>query len=277
MKPSDIVKIQTIVLDPNLDVIATSIKEYKGYNFYDLLSPPKSAIRDAMRSLKEMQSISADISISTPLTPIEQYSVVILRTPSHYFLTLVPLTPAMQLVETVTKLEEYAYTDQLTGALNRHAYWKLLETMLYEIGRENLGLGVIFLDIDGLKGINTNSGYAEGDSAIAFVAKCAQKSLRKYDLLIRMGGDEFLAIFRIDPKKDFTVEDMAMRILNTVRRESGGNISVSIGANYIKPGVIHTLVSGPKWKKAWNNLYNDLDSKLRKAKKEGKNQAILSL
>ncbi|MBI2356993.1 GGDEF domain-containing protein [Candidatus Dojkabacteria bacterium] len=277
MKTSDVLKIETFLLDLDLNILSSTVRGVKGSNFYDVIQYQKIAIKDFISGLRDHQSIQLETFLILKNGVKLPYTLIVYRSPTTYFVTAIAQDEINKLIATTESLEEFAYTDQLTGALNRYAYWKLLEWLIYDLERLNLGLGVVFLDVDNLKHINTSQGYPGGDNAIAFVAKCATQSLRKYDLLVRLGGDEFLALFRIDPTKDFTVEDMANRILNRVRKDSNGEVSVSIGAHYIKPGLISKIVRDGKWKKDWENVIDDLDKKLRKAKREGKGRVTISI
>jgi diguanylate cyclase (GGDEF)-like protein len=85
-----------------------------------------------------------------------------------------------------------ARTDPLTSALNRHAYHALANELPAGGGVMH-GCAVI-ADLDKLKEINDTDGHAAGDRAIRTVATAIRSVIRADDLLIRWGGDEFLAI-----------------------------------------------------------------------------------
>lgn len=271
MKTSEVLKIETFLLDENLNILSSTVRGVKGGNFYEIIQYQKIAIRRYMEDLNNLQSLNIDTFLRLKEGyDRKPYTLIVYRSLEGYFITAIAQDEINMLIDTAQTLEEHAYLDQLTGAYNRHAYWKILETMLYELDRLGIGLGVLFIDIDNLKQINTEGGYMEGDSTIAFVAKCANHCLRKYDILVRLGGDEFLALFRVDPKKDFTVEDMGNRILNRVKRESGGSTTISLGGHYIKPGIVSQIAKSGRWKKQWEIIIKELDVKLRKSKKGGK-------
>ena len=58
--------------------------------------------------------------------------------------------------------------------------------------REGTSLVVAFVDVDGLKAVNDTHGHAAGDDVLRAVAERLRARMRSYDLLVRMGGDEFL-------------------------------------------------------------------------------------
>ena len=87
---------------------------------------------------------------------------------------------------------EHASTDELTGARRRGVGLEELENEVKRARRENTGLAVAYVDVDGLKAINDARGHAVGDEVLREVARGLRRHMRSYDLLIRMGGDEFL-------------------------------------------------------------------------------------
>ena len=85
-------------------------------------------------------------------------------------------------------------TDALTGLLNARAAFRTLEKELRRAERCSGSLAVFFLDLDGFKAVNDSLGHLAGDRLLAGVAEVLRSSLRPYDFLGRVGGDEFLAI-----------------------------------------------------------------------------------
>ncbi len=87
-----------------------------------------------------------------------------------------------------------AETDTLTELPNARAVFRRLETELERAERRSESLAVFFLDLDDLKPVNDSLGHGAGDRLLAGVARILRSSLRPYDFLGRVGGDEFLAI-----------------------------------------------------------------------------------
>ncbi|MEW6129247.1 MAG: GGDEF domain-containing protein [Acidobacteriota bacterium] len=98
-----------------------------------------------------------------------------------------------QLMQTRDQLESLARRDPLTEALNRHAFYSLVDKQSPELSIEGNGC-VAVIDIDNLKPLNDCLGHAAGDAAIREVAKCLRSIIRADDMLFRWGGDEFLII-----------------------------------------------------------------------------------
>jgi diguanylate cyclase len=90
------------------------------------------------------------------------------------------------------QLERLARMDPLTEALNRHAFYSLVDRQRVAVAQS--GCAVV-LDIDNLKPINDSLGHAAGDAAIRAVASAVRSVIRADDLLFRWGGDEFLILF----------------------------------------------------------------------------------
>ena len=83
--------------------------------------------------------------------------------------------------------EEKLYRDPLTGIYNRRYY--------EEVVRKSIGpAGIALMDVDDFKICNDTYGHYAGDMALKTVANTIQSCIRKSDLLIRYGGDEFLLV-----------------------------------------------------------------------------------
>ena len=94
--------------------------------------------------------------------------------------------------ENLRFLRSAAYKDHLTGLLNRRG----LKNTLGEIGKNDLPLAVCLFDLDDLKRCNDTHGHARGDSALVRFAKILRANTREADVLGRIGGDEFIAVFK---------------------------------------------------------------------------------
>lgn len=94
--------------------------------------------------------------------------------------------------EASASLRHQALHDQLTGLPNR----RQLEERLADLASSDVPISVAacFVDLDGFKLINDNHGHSTGDQLIKIAAQRLERVLRQSDLLIRQGGDEFVAL-----------------------------------------------------------------------------------
>ena len=109
------------------------------------------------------------------------------------------------------------YYDILTGLPNRILFKDRLTLEIAHAQRDNTILAVMFLDLDGFKGINDTLGHFVGDELLIEVAKKLTKTVRKNDTVTRHGGDEFtLLLPGITHIED--AAEMANKILETIRK-----------------------------------------------------------
>ena len=101
-----------------------------------------------------------------------------------------------QLIENQQRLDKMAHHDQLTGLPNRHHLTAFLPRAIEEARVAHTMLGVVFLDLDRFKHINDTRGHETGDKLLQEVAARLRTCVRDSDVVIRMGGDEFVVVFR---------------------------------------------------------------------------------
>lgn len=97
------------------------------------------------------------------------------------------------LVKATERLQTQAEVDPLTLALNRHAFYSLIERQRKREVGPVVGCLALF-DVDNLKPINDTYGHPVGDAAIRAVARAIRSAIRSDDLMFRWGGDEFLVV-----------------------------------------------------------------------------------
>jgi diguanylate cyclase (GGDEF)-like protein/PAS domain S-box-containing protein len=122
-----------------------------------------------------------------------------------------------QLIENQQRLDKMAHHDQLTGLPNRHYLTAFLPEAIEEARIAHTMLGVVFLDLDRFKHINDTRGHETGDKLLQEVATRLRTCVRDSDVVIRMGGDEFVVVFR-NVKNYDEVTLGAGRIVETMNR-----------------------------------------------------------
>jgi diguanylate cyclase (GGDEF)-like protein len=95
-------------------------------------------------------------------------------------------------LDALTRQLALADTDQLTGARTRRAGLADLELEVERCHRESGRLALAYIDVVALKAVNDSDGHGAGDRMLRHVVAHIRADLRSHDLLIRIGGDEFL-------------------------------------------------------------------------------------
>lgn len=101
---------------------------------------------------------------------------------------------ALVRAEAIQELNSRATTDELTGLLNRGAWYAQLDVALARSTRNGRPVSVVVLDVDGLKKLNDSRGHFAGDELLTSMTQVWQDALRPSDVLGRIGGDEFAVI-----------------------------------------------------------------------------------
>jgi diguanylate cyclase (GGDEF)-like protein len=122
-----------------------------------------------------------------------------------------------------TALAHRALHDPLTGLPNRALFVDRLRLALNRLGRTRTCLAVLFLDLDGFKGINDTLGHAAGDQFLVEVAHRLCGVLRGGDTAARLGGDEFVVLC-----EDVGGPAEARLIAGRVVEEVPGGVSVGV-------------------------------------------------
>ncbi len=136
-------------------------------------------------------------------------------------------------------LFEKASNDALTGLSNRRVFEERIHAMMDGANRYSHPLSMISMDLDKFKAINDNLGHQVGDEVLVKVADVLKRAVRSTDLLVRMGGDEFLIVLDQTDKQSARI--LAERLCIAVDSlEIWANdttkLGVSIGLSEMKRG-----------------------------------------
>ena len=99
-----------------------------------------------------------------------------------------------QLLARQKHLDQLAHHDQLTGLPNRVFLQAHLPKAIERATEEKTLLGVLFLDLDRFKHVNDSLGHEVGDKLLQEIAKRVRTAVRPDDVVVRMGGDEFVVL-----------------------------------------------------------------------------------
>jgi diguanylate cyclase (GGDEF)-like protein/PAS domain S-box-containing protein len=162
-------------------------------------------------------------------------------------------------------LEEKILHDKLTNAYNREYFDKNYRKFIYECIENNSKLALAILDIDYFKKVNDTFGHDIGDDVLIKFVQTIQNNLRKDDILVRWGGEEFVLILQLDLEKN--LEKKLELLRKSIEIESFpkiNNLTCSIGGTIYQENenILKTI------KRADEALY--------KAKAAGRNRVLIN-
>jgi len=114
--------------------------------------------------------------------------------------TIPILVAADKLKEKIDQIERESFIDSLAGCYNCN-YFEKFKREHFDPNRDNNRIGLVFVDINNLKTINDTQGHQAGDNLIKNTANFLKSNFRKDDVVIRLGGDEFIVICRNQDNK----------------------------------------------------------------------------
>jgi diguanylate cyclase (GGDEF)-like protein/PAS domain S-box-containing protein len=163
-------------------------------------------------------------------------------------------------IERQKKIEFLSYYDELTELYNRRYIVEQLKRL--DKG-ENLPLGIVIVDINGLKITNDAFGHDTGDRLIKLVANILTECCPPQSIIGRMGGDEFIIL--LPNTNETIVEEIIEKIKGKGAKSKLESVVVSFAVGYaIKKEIAENL--GEIYKLADHNMYKD---KLKRGKSIG--------
>ncbi len=177
----------------------------------------------------------ADALVGQPYSqPIIRYWNAAVRL--GFFVLVTLLLPALKALE---HEKEIARVDHLTGTANRRHFFEVAQTELDRSQRFKRPFTIVYIDLDGLKTVNDQSGHRTGDKLLCAVVNRAKSHLRRTDLLARLGGDEFILLLPEigQDAAQMIVPKIQSILLNEMRRNKWP-VTFSIGALTYRDGPI---------------------------------------
>ena len=177
----------------------------------------------------------------------------------------------ISLIRLSQKLKALASNDSLTNIFNRRYFMELAEMQTEKAHRTGIDCFLAIFDLDYFKAVNDNYGHQAGDAVLREIAKRVKKLIRRYDLLGRYGGEEFI-LFMSDIKE--IKKENVINVMERIRHEishhpveyNGMKISVtaSFGVAYASP------------RNALEPAIKFADEALYTAKKSGRNKVVFN-
>ena len=171
---------------------------------------------------------------SASLTPVQSATYLLSFAVSFFWSTGFILMVSQRLRN---DLMEMVTIDVLTRIPNRRATQTFLEKELSRAQRNQGEFSILLIDIDNFKQVNDQWGHAVGDHVLVKTASIFQSILRKYDLVGRWGGEEFLIILPGPSDAEHLAERVRFEIANSEYNhgDASVDITVSIGVVCVKP------------------------------------------
>lgn len=237
------------VLDYVLEPQTTSWRDSGFYQHYR--KGETYRVHDAILMTSDGFQLPAALSCA-PL-PTEQKAMV---------LTVLDMSVVRDLYQ---QLEKQAVTDALTGLLNRRGFYQTVEGMLVRNEPLDKFLVVIYMDLDGFKQINDSLGHDAGDQILLWVAEQLKDCLRPYDVLARMGGDEFTVVIDgLDyPEQAAKIAEKLIDRVSVSKRVDG--VDINLGASV-------GIATYPECGSNLDGLLRAADIAMYEAKRAGRQQ-----
>jgi len=151
--------------------------------------------------------------------------------------------------------------DPLTGVVNLRAFTELVEYEMLMQQRKRTSSSFAYIDIDNFKMVNDQFGHMKGDELLKAVATCLAQSLRKTDIIARVGGDEFIVFFPgTDQEAVKMVTQKVMKELSELSLSNHWPTTISMGVITCTSGALKI-----------DDVISKADSLMYEVKKAGKN------
>ncbi|HYV16300.1 MAG TPA: diguanylate cyclase [Conexibacter sp.] len=157
-----------------------------------------------------------------------------------------------------------AVLDPLTGLLNRKALTDRFAELAQQAAVTGAPIALVLCDVDRFKAVNDEHGHERGDAVLKQVAYVLRRSLRAFELVYRLGGDEFLIV--LPGATSATAGELAEGVRRALEdaRPGGCEVTVSVGVASTRGGV------------AFEPLFREADEALYRAKRDGRNRVAMS-
>ncbi|MBK6456079.1 MAG: EAL domain-containing protein [Gemmatimonadetes bacterium] len=163
------------------------------------------------------------------------------------------------------RLMQLAHYDQLTGLANRGTFQERVTQALTRARRRGNHFAVMYIDVDRFKTINDAFGHDVGDVLLEQVGRRLHRSVRDYDTVARMGGDEF-AVLADDLASSSEAEDVARRIMHSLEP------AIDLGGRTVQVTCSIGVALYPDAALSIAELVKCADRALYQAKRRGRNR-----
>ncbi|MGF0240515.1 putative bifunctional diguanylate cyclase/phosphodiesterase [Rhodococcus sp. IEGM1300] len=215
-------------------LLNATVQELQGKEFLDFLQKPHIPVwtdselfagyqrgetlrlHDAL--LRTAPGQQVPVALSCAPLPAEQQAMVV---------TVLDMSVVRHLHQ---QLEFQAVTDPLTGLLNRRGFYQTVENLLVRGERAERVWVLLYLDLDGFKRVNDSLGHDAGDRVLRWVSEQLKACMRPFDILARMGGDEFTALLDLEfPEQAAKIAEKLIERVSICQQIDG--LDIALGAS----------------------------------------------
>ena len=179
-------------------------------------------------------------------------------------LAVVATLAGMSQLHFMSQLVDQSSHDGLTRAYNRRVGEEMLVQQFVTSVRAKTPFAVAFVDLDNFKSINDRYGHEEGDNTLRNASAALRRVLRRGDVLVRWGGEEFLALMPNTDPEGAKIAIMRLREAGLGVRPDGKRVTASIG-------IAERTADGSG---QWQELVEKADKRMYIAKQTGKDRVI---
>lgn len=180
------------------------------------------------------------------------------------------LTIALEKAQMYRKMEKASQIDDLTQLYNTRYCNQFLDNFLLERKHTKAVISLLFLDIDFFKLVDDNFGHLVGSETLKIVGERMARVLRRNDVIIRYGGDEYIVLLPNTDKKTAAV------IADRIRKEISREPFYAFGNKKFNITVTLGVATYPNDAKGRDELIGKADRAMYDGKMSGRNKVVLA-
>ena len=181
-----------------------------------------------------------------------------------YIILIQDITESVMLTK---KLEAIAYTDELTGIMNRRHFMSQATIQSERIKRTKGSAFIVMFDVDRFKKVNDTYGHSLGDKVLKCIAERLKGVIRIYDLFGRYGGEEFIMFISDITEDDVKKHTERLRVSLCGTPMVFDEVELTISASF---GVASVMSANDL-----EGAIKNADEALYQAKDAGRNKVIM--
>jgi diguanylate cyclase (GGDEF)-like protein len=178
------------------------------------------------------------------------------------------LQKTQQLRESEGRFRNMAQRDALTGIASRSFLHEQLEAAVRDADETGRMIGLLMLDLDHFKQVNDTMGHHAGDQLLCIVARRIQSTVRKSDVVARMGGDEFVVLLT-DIGDEGVAEAIGAKLVANVA------VPAEIGDSMMAVSASVGISTYPAGGADPDDLLKNADEAMYRAKSKGRNNSCV--